>query len=337
MFILRLRDSGARGLASFALMVLGAVWAPGASAQDLGTLRLGVLAFGTVNWELDVIQTHELDQAEGFTLEVQGYAGGDATNVALMGGAVDAIVDDWLWVSRQRESGAMLTFAVPYSSSVGALMVPSGAGIEDLADLAGKTIGVAGGPIDKSWLLVRAVAEREAGFDLAAESEQVFGAPPLLTETFRNGELDAVINYWHYAARLEAEGNTRLLGVGEAQALLGAAADTPQLGYVVREDWAEQHGDLIRAFARASRAAKEIMGTSDEEWARLRPLTKAADDATLDTLQARYREGIVSHWGDQQRADAARLYDVLAKIGGEELVGASPVLVEGTFYDGVRY
>lgn len=319
------------------LALVALSWVPAAQGQDLGTLRLGVLAFGTVNWELDVIQHHGLDQAAGFTLEVQGYAGGNATNVALMGAAVDAVVDDWLWVSRQRADGTPLVFAVPYSSSVGALMVPPDAGLDGLADLAGKTIGVAGGPIDKSWLLIRAVAERQAGLDLAAESEQVFGAPPLLTETFRAGDLDAVINYWHYAARLEAEGYRRLMGVAQAQAALGAAPDTPQLGYVFREAWVQEHPRLVEAFARASRDAKEIMASSDDEWQRLRPLTKAADEATLGMLKKRYREGIVEHWGDEERADAAKLYGVLAEIGGEELVGSSPVLVEGTFYDGVRY
>lgn len=307
-----------------------------ATAADLGTIRLGVLAFGTVNWELDVIKHHGLDDAEGFELEVQAFAGGDATNVALLGGAVDAIVDDWLWVSRQRAAGYELTF-VPYSSSVGALMVPADAGIDDLGDLAGTTIGVAGGPIDKSWLLVQAVAREEQGIDLAAETEQAFGAPPLLTEKFRSGELDAVINYWHYAARLEAEGYRRLIGVEEAQERLGAAANTPQLGYVFKEDWANANTELVQAFARASRAAKVILDTSDEEWERLRELTKAADDATLDALKQRYREGIVRHWGDAERADAAKLYEVLAKIGGEDLVGSARTLAPGTFFDGVRY
>jgi hypothetical protein len=32
-------------------------------------LRIAVLKFGTVNWELDVIKHHGLDKANGFTLE----------------------------------------------------------------------------------------------------------------------------------------------------------------------------------------------------------------------------------------------------------------------------
>lgn len=325
-----------RCLSLLAAIVSACLAAAPLAAADLGTIRLGVLAFGTVNWELDVIEHHGLDEAEGFTLEVQGFGSGDATNVALLGGAVDAIVDDWLWVSRQRAAGLALTF-IPYSSSVGALMVPAEAEIDDLGDLSGMTIGVAGGPLDKSWLLIQAVARDEQGIDLAAETEQAFGAPPLLTETFRSGELDGVITYWHYAARLEAEGYRRLIGVEDAQERLGAARATPQLGYVFKEDWANAHRELVQAFARASQAAKAIMDTSDEEWERLRELTKAGDDATLDALKQRYREGIVRSWGDTERADAATLYEVLAKIGGEDLVGSSATLAPGTFFDGVRY
>ena len=304
-------------------------------AAELGTLKLGVLKFGTVNWELDVIKRHELDKAEGFELEIQGFGGGDASDVALMGGAVDGIVEDWLWVSRQRAEGVGIVF-IPYSSSVGALMVGADSGISSLADLKGKTIGVAGGPLDKSWLMIQAMGKAE-GIDLKAETEQAFGAPPLLQEKFTSGELDAVINYWHYAARLEAAGYTRLMGINDAIEALGVPATTPQLGYIFMEEFAAKNAEIVAAFSRASWAAKKIMDESDEEWEALRERTRAADDATLEALKSRYREGIVRSWGDEGRAAAAKLYEVLADLGGEELVGKSPVLAEGTFWDGVRY
>jgi NitT/TauT family transport system substrate-binding protein len=324
-----------RALALGVSLAGGLVMTVAAQAADLGTIKIGVLKFGTVSWELDVIEHHGLDAKEGFTLEVTGFAANDAADVALMGEAVDGIVEDWLWVSRLRGEGVPLTF-IPYSSSVGALMVPADGSIDSLADLDGKRLGIAGGPLDKSWLLIQALA-KEQGVDLAEVTEPVYGAPPLLAEKFKSGELDAVINYWHFAARLEAEGHRRLIDVTQAQEALGVPADTPQLGYVFREQWADEHPDLVQAFARASRAAKVIMDESDEEWERLRPLTRAEDDATLDALKRRYREGIVHSWGEQERQAAGQLYAVLAELGGEELVGSSPVLVDGTFWPGVSY
>jgi NitT/TauT family transport system substrate-binding protein len=323
-----------RTLAVLALAAASA--APAARAADLGTVKVGVLKFGTVNWELDVIKAHGLDAREGFTLEVQPFGANDAADVALMGGAVDAIVEDWLFVSRQRAEGVPLTF-IPYSSNVGAVMVGPDSGIAGVADLKGKKLGIAGGPLDKGWLMLQAYAKRSVGMDLAAEVEPVYGAPPLLTEKLKSGELDAVLNYWHFGARLEADGYRRLIGIGEVQEALGVPASVPQLGYVFKEGWADGHADLVEAFARASRAAKEIMRTSDEEWRRLMPVTRAEDEAELDAYMRRYREGIVEHWGEQQQTDAAKLYAVLAELGGEELVGSATELAPGTFWPKVSF
>ena len=298
-------------------------WAAG--AQDLGTVKVGVLEFGTVNWELDVIRHHGLDKERGFALEVQGFGSGQATNVALQGEAVDAIVDDYLWVSRQRHDGQMLTF-VPYSSTVGALMVPPDSDIESLSDLEGRKVGIAGGPLDKSWLLLQGLAAKRHGIDLAAAVEPVYGAPPLLNEKIQDGEMDAVLNYWHFAARLEGKGYRELVGVEEAIAELGVASVPPQLGYVFYESFAQANPELIAAFADASRAAKELL-KGEEEWERIRPLTKAED----------YREGIIEHWGEAERADAAQVYGILAELGGKQLVGGATELAPGTFWSGVSY
>lgn len=316
-------------------ILLAMVFAWTAGAQDLGTIRVGVLKFGTVNWELDVIKRHGLDKQAGFNLDVHGFGANDAADVALMGDGVDAIVEDWLFVSRQRADGAKLAF-IPYSSSVGALIVGKGSSIERLTDLAGKKLGVAGGALDKGWLILQALGRKE-GIDLAKEAEPVFAAPPLLNEKLKSGELSAVLNYWHFAARLEADGYKRLLGVGDAQRALGVPADTIQLGYVFKEDWANRNPKLVQAFAEASRAAKKIMAESDAEWQRIRELTRAENDAVLKALMARYREGIPQRWNEADRQAAAKLYEVLAEIGGEKLVGKAKTLAPGTFWAGVSY
>jgi NitT/TauT family transport system substrate-binding protein len=130
-----------------------------------------VLKFGTVNWELDVIKAHKLDEREGFTLEVQPFGGNDAADVALMGDAVDAIVEDFLFVSRQRADGVPLTW-IPYSSSIGAVMVKADGPVNALADLKGRRIGVAGGPLDKGWLMLQAYGRDKAGIDLAKDASR---------------------------------------------------------------------------------------------------------------------------------------------------------------------
>jgi NitT/TauT family transport system substrate-binding protein len=315
-------------LTALAAVLAVSAAAPASAAE---TVRLAVLKFGTVNWELNTIQRNELDRKHGFALDVLELAGDQATKVALQAGEVDMIVSDWLWVSRQRAAGKRYTF-VPFSSSVGSLMVPADSPIHSLADLQGKKIAVAGGPLDKSWLLLRGLTERRHGFDPAVAGEAVFGAPPLLTQKAEAGEVDAVLNYWHYSARLEAKGFRRIIGANEAAMALGASGPVSAIGYVFDEDWAAQHIDTVRSFLAASSDAKELLRSSDAEWETLREMTGAKDDATLFALRDRFREGIPDRPLSEEMADTAKVYEILADLGGEKLVGESKTMAPGTFW-----
>ena len=64
---------------------------------------------------------------------------------------------------------------------------------------------------------------------------------------------------------------------------------------------------------------------------------QAEDDATLTALRDGYRAGIPTAWGTAERDDAAKVYDILAKLGGRELVGDSPHLAAGTFWPGSSF
>lgn len=294
-------------------------------------VRVGVLKFGTVNWELSALKDNELDSKHGIDLEIVPYASGDATDIALQGGEVDIIVSDWLWVSRQRAAGADFTMS-PYSSSVGAIMVPGDSPANSLADLKGMKIGVAGGPLDKSWLLLQGLAKQAHDLDLPGENEIVFGAPPLLAEKAKDGELDAVLNFWHYCARLEAEGFRELVSAEEASSALGAQGALSSIGYVFGEKWAKETG-LADKFLAASRETKMLLESSDEEWQKLSgaKVIKDGPEALL-RLRDRYRAGIPRRNLQDEIADTQVIYKVLVELGGKKLVGDAPELVPGTFW-----
>src|ERR1035437_487208 len=147
-----------------------------ANEKPLTVVRVGVLEFGTVNWELEVIQSRELAKKRGIDLKIVPLASGDASTMALQGGAVDMIVSDWIWVSRPRAESNLYPFA-PYSNAVGSVMVKADSGIKTLADLRDKKLGVAGGPSDKTWLLLRAYAQRKLGVDLTPFAQPTYAAP----------------------------------------------------------------------------------------------------------------------------------------------------------------
>jgi len=321
-----------RTFASALLLTAATVLASTSAVAEGTDVKVGVLKFGTVNWELKSMKHAENDLKNGVNVEIVPYASGDATRIALQGGEVDVIVADWLWVSRQRASGQELTFA-PYSSSVGAIMVGADSGIESLEGLKDKKIGVAGGPLDKSWLLLQGMAKQEYDFDLNAENEIVFGAPPLLAEKTREGELDAMLNYWHYCARLEADGFKRLVSAEQAADALGSNGPVSAIGYVFADEWADKNPEAAMGFIQASRDTKMLLKDSDEEWDRLGSSGAIKDkEVARNTLRDRFREGIPVRPIADEIGDAGKLYKVLAELGGTKLVGDSPVMVEGTYW-----
>jgi len=302
-----------------------------AARAAMPPIRIGVLRFGTVSWELDVIRRHGLDRAQGIDIQPVEFAAAQATQVALQAGAVDMVALDWLWVSRQRSDGADWTF-VPFSNAVGGLVVPAASPIQSVADLPGRRLGIAGSPLDKSWLILRAYAQRRHGIDLDAAVEKSFGTPPLLAEQLKAGRLDAVLTFWPFAAKAEAAGMRSVLTIDAAVSALGIAAAVPFIGYVFSQQWGERNRAAVAGFLAALAQARKLLATDDAEWQTLYPLTGAADDAELQRLKAWYRRGIPPHWGPVEQDAAAQLFQVLATVGGRDLVGSATAIAPGTFW-----
>lgn len=294
-------------------------------------LRAAMQESGTVNWELNTIKHNALDAANGFTLEVQGVSGGSAAQVAFQGGAADVIVSDWLWVARQRAAGNDFVF-IPYSKAVGAIMVPADSPAQDISDLAGQKIGIAGGPLDKSWLILRAYALQVYGMDLKAETEQVFGAPPLIFKSALSGEMAGAINFWHFLAKMKAAGMKELISVETASQALGLNPDTPLLGYYMKESFVAEHPGIAQALYEASQESKALMASDPAVWEALRPQMNAETDAQFEALKADYLAGSPAR-GPVDLNGADKFLKLMAELGGEELVGQATTLPDGLFAD----
>jgi NitT/TauT family transport system substrate-binding protein len=172
-----------------------------------------------------------------------------------------------------------------------------------------------------------------AQLDLRTATTPVYGAPQLLAEKAQQHEIDAVLEFWPYAARLEAKGFKQLLAMEDLTLELGARGRVAMVGYVFSEDWAKANPASVEGFLRAAAKANEQLATSDEEWQRIRPLMRANDDATFEALKQHYRKGIPDRSVANNEADAKILYQFLRVFGGEKLVGAATDLVPGTFWN----
>ena len=302
------------------------------SGQLMATdIKLAVLKYGTVNWELNVIKEHGLDKKYGIELDITYLTNKNASAIALMSNAVDMIVTDWVWVSRQREKGKDFTL-IPYSTASGALMVPNDSPITSLSNLKDTQIGIAGGSIDKSWILIRAYTMKVLGYDIAKHIKPAYAAPPLINGMIQKGELDGALNYWNYTARLKALNFRKIISVEDVLPKLGIGKSLPLIGYVFSEEWANKNKESIKGFIAASEEAREILNSNDQEWIRIQKITGAKNLETLEALKEGFRKGIPSNNASEYKSAIRNAFKILAEIGGKDLVGNSKELSDGVIW-----
>jgi NitT/TauT family transport system substrate-binding protein len=291
---------------------------------------------GTASWEAAAMQDLRIDIEKGIKLEIRPVADSKAGQVALQAGEVDTILSDFIWTSIQRHQGADFAI-VPHSLTVGALMVMPDGPVKSVEDLKGATLAVAGGPVDKSYLVLQAYYNMKTGAALPEDINAVFGAPPLVNEVLGKGEAQAALNFWHFNTRAKVAGATELVTVHQMLAELGVERTPPMLGWVFSEKNARRKKQEFQRFLDASFATKAALLTDDAVWERIRPVMNVGDDdALFIALRDAYRAGIVTSYGDEDIAAAVKAYELMAKFGGSELIGDNPALAEGTFWAGYR-
>jgi NitT/TauT family transport system substrate-binding protein len=295
-------------------------------AAAAGSLRLASVKYGSLSWVIETIRALELDKKAGLTLDVVEVASNQAGPVALLAGGADVIVSDWTWAMRQRSLGEKLKFSA-YSSALGGLVVAENSPITGISGLDGKTLGVAGSAIDKSWLLLRAYSKKTIGQDMASYARPQFGAAPLLAEQIRSGRIDAVLNFWTHAARLTGSGFKEILSIESVMKDLGIDPVPALVGFVWKESFEATHGAQVETLLTLVREANAVLASDDSAWDRLRPIVKPNSDGEFRAIMAAYRAGIPKPWGTAEIESARKLMQVLVDAGDAELMG------HGTHFD----
>ena len=297
-----------------------------------GNLRIGVLAFGTVNWELDVLKYHNLDKKYGFNLDVVELASKNAQLVSLQSKDVNMIVNDWIWVNAQKVKGKDFSF-YPYSKATGTLVVNENSKIKTLLDLKGKELGIAGGVYDKTWLLFRAYSKSKYDIDLKDIVNPLYASAPILYKKMEDYSLEAAINFWHFNAKLESKNIKPLVKIKDILEELGIKKDVSFVGWTFDTQFANNNKEIINGFLKASKESKEILKNSDEEWNRIRNQMNVKNDKEFEALKNGYKKGIIEEFDDSNITDLQKVFKILLKEGGKSFVEDSVFLDNNIFWN----
>jgi NitT/TauT family transport system substrate-binding protein len=270
-----------------------------------------------------VIRSRGLDRLHGFDLEL--VLGGDlgdrraqATQHVLAQGFADLIDTDWLSIARSQDTDTPLQAIFPYGKIMGALVVASDSGIDDLSDLRGRRVGVIRAS-DKNWFLARAACRKRHGFD----PQGVVQLAEALSKTtliswLESGEVEVAALPWHLAPRVTASGNFRqLCDVLDLLPEIGAPS-IPTTFFATQPEFAATHPKLIAGFIRAYRDAVALMRADEHVW-REAAAQPGDDAAVLDALRAAWLRRICDEWPENA---TSQLDDFFERLSRDALVPA---------------
>ena len=295
-----------------------------AVAQEPRTVRIGLQASGTFSWVVFAMEYFGIDEELGITLESETYATKQATEIALRGGEADIVVDDFVGAAQMRSRGVPVRGVYPFSRATGGIVVPTGAGVESIADLEGLTIGAASLD-DKSLLILRALALSQYDFDPQVDSNVIAVSPPLMEELLGSGELEAAIPYWHFVPRMTAGGNYRdLMQVSEMLSELGLSNDLPLLIVIARDG---MDPELLRTFLRGFEQTIARMQEDDEVWNAIldNELYSLEDPSLFPSVRERWENGLPQAWDEETIAGLVALTEDLVEVAGAEVVGVETI------------
>jgi NitT/TauT family transport system substrate-binding protein len=282
-------------------------------------LRVGVLSYGTVNWGLEILKQNGLDKKNGFDLEIVKLASKNAQLISLQAKKVDLIVNDWIWVNKEKSKGKNFLF-YPYSKALGTLMIKKESEINTLDDLKGKELGISGGTYDKTWLLFRAYYKKMYGGSLKNIVKPVFASPPILFRKMKDNSLTAAINFWHFNAKLPEEKFKPLINIDEILKNLGINGDISFVGWVFNEDFALKNRNLINSFLKASLESKEMLNSDDKQWDKIKNLVKVKDNKIFESLKKEYKKGIVKEFTKDDITELKKVYEILSSEAGANYI-----------------
>ena len=173
-------------------------------------IRLLANPAGTNSFIPFVMKKYKLDAKYGFELQVVPAVNPQAMLTAVQAGGAEIGNVFWSDIARWRNAGVKVVGISPMLAWADFAVVPASSSIRTLADLKGKKLGVTSRN-SLNFVVMRAVAQRNFGFDLEKEVVVHEGSVSLLRGLLEQGQLDASEMYNSLAPAMFASGKFRPL------------------------------------------------------------------------------------------------------------------------------
>ena len=305
---------------------------------DLPVMRARFEHNGSPRYMLYTIKRLGLDSDNGFHLDVQLVSdelegGMETVEARLQDGDADLIDIDYISTARERSEGAEIVAIHPYGRTVGGLVAPENTDIDGIADLPGHRIGVVR-RLDKNWILTRAACREFHGFDPDEEAAPVeAGSKVRLTEMIRDGEVDAVLQFWPIVPEITETGPFReVLPMADlVQRLSGTDNKLPISTFLTSEGFLDANLETIKRFKGAYRDAVDHLVTDDEVWEEIGEQLMTYDDPEIvRAVRDGWRDMVVKDWNEETVEGMEQLFNHLLNVAGSEALGVERI-PEGTF------
>ncbi|GAB7095226.1 hypothetical protein JCM30237_23790 [Halolamina litorea] len=301
--------------------------------EGLPVMRARFEHNGSPRYMLYTMKRLGLDHEHGFHLdfelvsdELEGEV--ETVEAKLQDGEADLIDIDYISTARERAEGAPIVAFYPYGRTVGGLVAHEDSDIDSLADLQGKDVGVVR-RLDKNWILVRAATREQYGFDADEAATPIeAGSKVELTRMIREGEVDAVLQFWPIVPEITETGPyEEVLPMAElVQDLSGTDNKLPISTFLTSEEYLDHHRETARAFASAYRATVDRLVEDDEPWEVVGEKLMTHDDPEIvRAVRDGWRDMVVRDWDEETIDGMEELFDSLYAIGGTDALGVDHI------------
>jgi taurine transport system substrate-binding protein len=213
--------------------------------------------------------TKEVEKATGYKINYRKFAGGGDVIRAMASGQVHVGEVGSAGIAAALSQGlpVQLVWILDDIGAAEVLVARNGSGINTLADLKGKKIGV---PFTSTTHFHTMVALESAKIDPATVKIMNM-RPPDVAAAWERGDIDATFIWEPVLSRVLASGKP-LITSGEIAKQTGKATFD---GVVVNTDWAKSHGGFISSFIKVMAAADADYLANKDKWNAASPQVKA--------------------------------------------------------------